>query len=159
MAAKAFKLLPVSRADHFTYALSFMLVFDGFFLPRIAGGSSETTGMFFVFSLLATLLFILFPLLLNYFTGNILLQHILGYCVLMLIVSEIGAGLALGQPALFGVFQQPVVYDGTAYPETYTFRKQAGFGLSMSFLVSAVICLVRKVLASFIAGSRPLPKR
>lgn len=150
---KYFKLLPPAASDYFTYVLSFALVFDFGFLPRIQDGS-ETMGMFLLFSVFMALGLLTFSLLFYYFIRS-KLRHIAAYCLMMYLLSELIAAFVLGRPCLFGLFTGPVVYNGTSYPEIFIFQKHAAFGLSMSFIIAAAICFARKVLASYMANVGP----
>jgi hypothetical protein len=148
---KELKLLPPTAADYFTYAISVALVFDLGFLPGIEDGT-QTAGMFLIASVLLAILLVVFSFLFYYFTTS-KLKHIAGYCLMMYLVSELIAALALGKPCLFGLFIMPVVYQGTPYPDIYLFQKHTAFGLSCSFTIAAFVCITRKVMATKIIAN------
>jgi len=150
---KHFKLLPPAASDYFTYAISFALIFDFGFLPQIQDGS-ETMGMFLLFSVFIALGLLAFSFLFYYFVRS-KLKHIVAYCLIMYLLSELIAAFALGRLCLFGLFIGPVVYNGTPYPEIHIFQKHVAFGLSMSFIIAAAICFAGKALASYLTNAGP----
>jgi hypothetical protein len=91
----------------------------------------------FLASVLLAILLVVFSFLFYYFTTS-KLKHIVGYCLMMYLVSELIAALVLGRPCLFGLFIKPVVYGGTPYPDIYLFQKHSAFGLSCSFVIAAL---------------------
>jgi len=120
------------------FGLFYIIIFNCFFLKWFAD-SSETTGMFIIFSFLQSIIIVLPYIILRGFINPAgrLNKMVADLCIFF-ILTELYGLILVGHPVFFGLFPE----KGHAYVNDHldVFHYRRDFSLSMASIIAATLC-------------------
>lgn len=137
-----------NKSNLIIYSICFLCIFNLIFFPGITDGK-QTSGIFVLVSIGLIVINALLYWIIKYFLKKAkIIPKLFADYLIIFWTSELSVFcISGGKISLFGLLYDLHYYDNTtSYPDILIFREKTSFALSISFLISVILCIILKMV-------------